>query len=230
MATSRNVTRWSITIIACLIGLPHAAAAQQAAASQSGGGPMTIERVENGFVLAPDFKYTEIDKSAARLAGASGGWVYDNTLLLGAAGYWQTNQSNGPRMSYGGAVVKWLVQNTEPVGFSLGALVGGGEARLPTTVTFASFDHDGRGPDNRPNVVTTQTGTVLVRERFMVFEPEAGVSLRLGRQVRLAAGVGYRVVGGAFHDANSRLQGATGTVSLQFFTSPGRASTKTRRP
>jgi hypothetical protein len=122
------------------------------------------------------------------------------------------------------------VQNREPVGFSLGALVGGGEARLPTTVSFASFDHDGRGADNMPNIViTTQSGTVLLRERFFVFEPEADVSLKLARQVRLAVGVGYRVIGGAFN-ANSRLQGASGTVSLQFSTAPGKESARRRRP
>jgi hypothetical protein len=220
MATSRNVAR-GIAVCLCLVGLPRAAAAQQAASSQSGSGPMRVERVENGFVLAPDFKYTEVDKSSARLAGVSGGWVYDHTLLFGAAGYWQTNQTDAPRLSYGGAVVKWLVQNTEPVGFSLGALVGGGEAWLPTTASFASFNQDGHGPDNMPHVMMTRSGTLLLREQFFVFEPEADVSLKLARQVRLAVGVGYRVVGGAF-SSNSRLQGASGTVSLQFFTAPGK--------
>jgi hypothetical protein len=228
MATSRNVARW-IAVSLCLVGLPHSAAAQQAASSQSGAGPMKVERVENGFVLAPDFKYTEIDHSSAKLAGVYGGWVYDHTLLFGAAGYWQTNQTAGSRMSYGGALVKWLVQNTEPVGFSLGALVGGGEARLPTTVGFASFDGDGHGADNMPHVVMTQSGTFLLHDRFFVFEPEADVNLKLARQVRLAVGVGYRVIGGAFN-ANSRLQGASGTVSLQFFTAPGTGSARRSRP
>ena len=220
MATLQTIRRL-IAVSLCLVGLPLSAAAQQAASSQSGAGPMTVERVENGFVLAPDFKYTEIDHSSAKLAGVYGGWVYDHTLLLGAAGYWQTNQTAGSRMSYGGALVKWLVQNTEPVGFSLGALVGAGEARLPTTVGFASFDDDGHGTDNMPQVMTTQSGTLLLREQFFVFEPEADVNLKLARQVRLAVGVGYRVIGGAFN-ANSRLQGASGSVSLQFFTAPGK--------
>lgn len=218
MATSRNLVG-GIAVSLSLIGLPHRAAAQQASTSQAGG-PMTVERVENGFVIAPDFKYTQFDKSSATLAGVSGGWVYDHTLLFGAAGYWQTNHTSGPKMSYGGAVVKWLVQNTEPVGFSLGALVGGGEARLPTTVTFTSFDHDGR-PGTMPPMVTTQTGTINLHEQVFVFEPEADVSLKLARQVRLSVGVGYRVIGGGFHD-NSRLQGPSGTVSLQFFTAPGK--------
>ena len=218
MATLQTVRRL-IGVSLCLVGLPLSAAAQQAASSQSGAGSITVERVENGFVLAPDFKYTEIDHSSAKLAGVYGGWVYDHTLLLGAAGYWQTNQIAGSRMSYGGALVKWLVQDTEPVGFSLGALVGGGETRLPTTVSFVSFDHDAH--DNMPPVMTTQSGTLLVREQFFVFEPEADVSVKLARQVRLAVGVGYRVIGRAFN-ANSRLQGASGSVSLQFFTAPGK--------
>jgi hypothetical protein len=218
MATLQTIRRL-FAVSLCLVGLPLSAAAQQAASSQSGAGSITVERVENGFVLAPDFKYTEIDHSSAKLAGVYGGWVYDHTLLLGAAGYWQTNQTAGSRMSYGGALVKWLVQDTEPVGFSLGALVGGGQTRLPTTVSFVSFDHDVH--DNMPPVMTTQSGTLLVREQFFVFEPEADVSVKLARQVRLAVGVGYRVIGGAFN-ANSRLQGASGSVSLQFFAAPGK--------
>ena len=218
MATLQTIRRL-FAVSLCLVGLPLSAAAQQAASSQSGAGSITVERVENGFVLAPDFKYTEIDHSSAKLAGVYGGWVYDHTLLLGAAGYWQTNQTAGSRMSYGGALVKWLVQDTEPVGFSLGALVGGGETRLPTTVSFVSFDHDAH--NNMPPVMTTQSGTLLVREQFFVFEPEADVSVKLARQVRLAVGVGYRVIGGAFN-ANSRLQGASGSVSLQFFAAPGK--------
>jgi hypothetical protein len=218
MATLQTIRRL-IAVSLCLVGLPLSAAAQQAASSQSGAGSITVEHIENGFVLAPDFKYTEIDHSSAKLAGVYGGWVYDHTLLLGAAGYWQTNQTAGSRMSYGGALVKWLVQDTEPVGFSLGALVGGGETRLPTTVSFVSFDHDVH--DNMPPVMTTQSGTLLVREQFFVFEPEADVSVKLAPQVRLAVGVGYRVIGGAFN-ANSRLQGASGSVSLQFFTAPGK--------
>jgi hypothetical protein len=218
MATLQTIRRL-IAVSLCLVGLPLSAAAQQAASSQSGAGSITVEHIENGFVLAPDFKYTEIDHSSAKLAGVYGGWVYDHTLLLGAAGYWQTNQTAGSRMSYGGALVKWLVQDTEPVGFSLGALVGGGETRLPTTVSFVSFDHDVH--DNMPPVMTTQSGTLLVREQFFVFEPEADVSVKLAPQVRLAVGVGYRVIGGAFN-ANSRLQGASGSVSFQFFTAPGK--------
>jgi hypothetical protein len=206
--TSSHAPRW-IALCLCLVGLPHAAAAQQAS--------MTIEPVDNGFVVAPDFKYTKIDGSSASLAGVYGGWVYDHTLVFGAAGYWQTNgDRNRAQVSYGGALVKWLVQDTEPVGFSLSALIGGGDARLPTNVTFTSFDSRNTVP---PHLVTTQ-GQVLLRDQFFVFEPGADVNVRLAPHARLAVGVGYRVIGRAFNDAESRLRGASGTVSVQFFTAP----------
>jgi hypothetical protein len=213
--TSSHAAR-RIALCLCLVGLPHAAAAQQ--------GAMTIEPVQNGFVIAPDFKYTKIDNSSERLAGVYGGWVYDHTLVFGAAGYWQTNERTGPRFSYGGALVKWLVQDTEPLGFSLNALLGGGEARLPTTVAFTSFDER---PDHAPPHLVTTQGTVFLRDQFFVFEPGADVNLRLASHARLAVGVGYRVIGGAF-SADRRLRGASGSVSLQFFTAP--ETRATRRP
>lgn len=193
---------------------------------------MTLERIENGFIIAPDFKYTKVDQASAKLAGVYGGWVYDHMLLIGGAGYWLTNENRAFQMAYGGAVVKWLVQSKEPVGFSLGALIGGGRATLPTT--FAGFgpidnDRDGNNMDSRPTYIVVSSGTFAVRRDFMVFEPEADVNLKLARQVRLAVGVGYRVVGGAF-DMNRQLRGVSGSVSLQFFTAAGMRSPRRHRP
>ena len=54
-------------------------------------GPMVVERVHNGFAGAPDFKVTTLDRSTGRLVGGYGGWLIDNTLLIGAGGYWLTN-------------------------------------------------------------------------------------------------------------------------------------------
>jgi len=216
--TPSRAARW-ITLSLCLMGLPHAAAAQQASAG------MTIEPIDNGFVISPEYKFTKVDHADASMAGVSGGWVFDHTLVLGAAGYWQTDADRGPRMSYGGAVVKWLVQDREPLGLSIGALIGGGEARLPTSVTFQSLDFN--HPAGTPPTVVSTPGIINLYDRFFVFEPTADVSVRVASHARLAVGAGYRAIGHAYGE-DSRLRGASGTVSLQFFTSP---ETRTaRRP
>ena len=66
---------------------------------------------------------------------------------------------------------------------------------------------------------TLTTVNVRVRDGLFVAEPEANVFVRLGRNVRLTGGVGYRLVdrGRNFDhgDTDKRLRGATGTIALQ---------------
>lgn len=40
---------------------------------------------ENGFVIAPDFRVSEIDHRAGTLAGAYGGYVFGGRVMVGAA-------------------------------------------------------------------------------------------------------------------------------------------------
>src|SRR5205814_578579 len=63
-------------------------------------GPIVLERVHDGWIVAPDFKVTELDDRTGELAGAYGGRLFDNTLPVGGAGYWLTN---GPRDSSAGS-------------------------------------------------------------------------------------------------------------------------------
>jgi len=48
-------------------------------------GPLILERIPNAWVLAPDFKVTDVDGRTGELAGAYGGTIIDNTLLIGGA-------------------------------------------------------------------------------------------------------------------------------------------------
>ena len=52
------------------------------------------------------------------------------------------------------------------------------------------------------------------REGFFVAEPEANLLVNLTRHLRLTAGVGYRLIGGA-RSADDRLRGVSGGVALQ---------------
>jgi hypothetical protein len=45
------------------------------AAAQQAQGPKVLERVHDGFAIAPDFRVGTLNGSSARLAGAYGGWM-----------------------------------------------------------------------------------------------------------------------------------------------------------
>lgn len=224
MTTHNNITWGAVIFCLCLFAAPLTAAGQTGASPQGNQGPMIVERVENGFAIAPEFKITNVDKKQARLVGAYGGWVIDRTLLLGGGGYWLTNRSSAFKMAYGGAVVEWMVGTDRPVGFSARGLFGGGRATLPGTVYGFPLpsDHDdhGRVIPVDPRLVPYN---VAFREHFLIAEPQANVLVRLTDQIRLNAGVGYRLIGGAY-GINSRLRGATGSVGLQFGASRRRPS------
>ena len=48
---------------------------------------MTVERVHNGFLAAPDFKFTEFDQTSSGLAGGYAGVVLDEHFFIGGGAY-----------------------------------------------------------------------------------------------------------------------------------------------
>jgi hypothetical protein len=210
----------SLAVWLLVLALPAAAVAQEpdtaadgdAAQTGRSQGPMTLERVQSGWTIAPEFKATDLNGFTATLAGAHGGWVYDNTFLFGGAAYWMTNGSRQRDLAYGGFLFKWLQRADRTVGYSGGALVGVGSSELPGTITYPQplrFDRDGR----RSTTITTATRNVVFHDRFFVFEPQADVLVRLSRLLRLDGGVGYRLTDRAY-DRDHQLRGVTGSVSL----------------
>jgi hypothetical protein len=193
---------------------------------------MIIERVESGFAISPDARFTEVNDDFAALAGVYGGWMVERRLLVGAGGYWLANGSDAFKMTYGGAVVEWLVHGERRIGFGARALIGGGSATisgplgelfdLPADGRFdagssrAQTLHTGRGGSPiRFNRHLTGETPVVVREDFFVTEPQGTVFWRVTRWFRIDAGVGYRLIGAA-GDLNDRLRGVSGSLSVQF--------------
>jgi hypothetical protein len=199
--------------------LPIAASAQTAAggaAPSTSQGPMIVERIHSGFLVAPDVKVTEVDKKTSELVGGYAGWVADETIFIGGGGYWLANNSREREMAYGGLVVQWLAHANDRVGFSAKGLVGAGRATLasPASDLIARGDPRGRiDPADPRRTVLTNT-VVRFREDFFVAEPEIDLLLRLTQHLRLTAGAGYRFTGGERRD-DSRLRGAVGSVGLQ---------------
>jgi hypothetical protein len=205
-----------IAVVALLAG-PGLARAQSAPAPPPSG-EMIVETMQSGFVLAPDFRFTEVDDDFGGLAGVRAGWLTDDRLFIGGAGYWLTNGDPGRKMAYGGLAVEWSLARSRRVGVSFGALVGGGTSTL--TVETTGFPR-GRFHEGRhgwfPDPGEPQTFLVGVGEGYFVAEPRATASLMLTRWLRVGAGVSYRLIAGA-GDFNDRLGGVAGTVSVQLGT------------
>src|SRR3954469_7869275 len=81
-------------------------------AGTAAAGPLVLERVDNGVVLAPDVKATSFDGQLGTLLGFSGGWLQENALFIGAAGYWLVDGSHDRELGYGGLLAGWNVVAT----------------------------------------------------------------------------------------------------------------------
>lgn len=211
----------------CLAGCLAASAAAAQTATGSAPvtqGPMTVERMHSGFLIAPNVKITEVARTTSELVGGSAGWVTDGTFFIGAGGYWLANQSSARKMGYGGLVVQWLAHTDDRVGFSVKGLFGAGGATVPGTVTQLvyppnfPFGPDGRmltGDQLMHPTLTTTTATVRLHEGFFVAEPEANLTVRLTKRARLVGGLGYRAVSRDRRDG-TQLGGVAGNLGLQF--------------
>jgi hypothetical protein len=203
----------SAALVFCL--LPIAASAQTpgaaldlAAADQPSQGPMTVERVHNGFLVAPDFKFTEVDKKSSGLAGGYAGVVLDEHIFIGGGGYVLATDTRGRDMAYGGLVLGWLA-GTDTFGFSAKTLLGGGWTESSTEVQLLS------SPSRFLNV--------RVDQNFYVAEPEVDALVRVTKHMRLAIGAGYRFTGSGRRgldpysavSGTNRLNGAVGSIGLQ---------------
>jgi hypothetical protein len=195
-----------------------AAASGQGRPAEAQQGPLVVEPISSGFVIAPDFRFTKIDGSNHVLAGAYGGWLHDQTFLLGAGGYWLADpKSHGTRVGYGGFVAGMSV----PVGSALqvGArgLFGMGQARMFANVTVRHPDYFGdRGRNQQvdPGFTVVQQ-QVRFNQNFLVFEPQATAALRFGGKVSLDFGGGYRFIGDA-GGWDRQLRGGFGSVGVRF--------------
>jgi hypothetical protein len=204
--------------LAAIVLVPAAAAGQQPLTQ----GPMVIERLHSGFVVAPDFKVTEVDRTTSALAGGSAGWLTDKTFFIGGGGYWLANQASDRKMAYGGLVLQLLARTDRRVGFGVKGLIGGGRATLGTTVTqIPGFRDLPSLPDLRRfgidldrSLRAPTSSRVRFSQGFFVAEPQVDVMVGLTRQVRLTGGAGYRLVGAEGRD-DRRLRGATGSLGLQ---------------
>lgn len=203
----------SLALAFCL--LPIAASAQTGgaaldltAAEQPSQGPMIVERVHNGFLVAPDFKFTEVDKRSSGLAGGYAGLVFDDHFFIGGGAYALATNRRGREMAYGGLVLQWF-GGGETFGFSAKTLLGGGRSESSGTVQLV----------DRGRLISEP---FRASQGFLVAEPELDARITIAKHLRMAVGAGYRFTGSdrrgrdAFDiPGGTRLNGAVGSIGLQ---------------
>ena len=200
--------------LAALVMGPRAARAQdhddKTASTTQGSEHLTLEPVQEGFVIAPDVRFGRVNGRDAYFMGAYGGWMFDKSILVGGGGYWLTNRDHDYEMQYGGAVVEWLSHATQRIGFGTRALM---VAAPPHSAAVrrgfrstaaegvwpgeaASHGH-GHVPRPTPDAPITSTTPVVVWGDYFIFEPQANLLIAITPWLRVNAGVGYRAIAGA---------------------------------
>jgi hypothetical protein len=213
-----------------------AAFAQNAPAPASG--PLVLEQIHDGWVLAPDVKVTTVDNRTGELAGAYGGRVFDEKLFIGAAGYWLANDRHDSRLAYGGVVVGWQSPEFGRIRFGARGLIGGGSATLgvtapgrvpiaqpfggPGDIRFGTTDPRATTPTpapvpptNVPPATALRPVRFLARDDFFVVEPTASATIRLAKGMDVSCGIGYRQTAQT-NLLRHRLNGPSASLAIQF--------------
>jgi hypothetical protein len=227
----------AVFFLTAMLSCPSIAAAGQqavssdddAASAQGSQGPLVLKPIKPAGLLAIDAKVTQINGGTGTLAGAYGGRLFDDALLIGAGGYGLTKQVGGVNMGYGGFLVGWQTNGNQ--GFSVGikGLLGGGQATVPISgVTFVPVAYyppclpglppAGSGPcgiSSSSIQPTVRPISYRYSTNFLIAEPQLDVILGTKSRVRLDIGAGYRAIGQS-GGVDRQLRGATGSVSIQF--------------
>jgi hypothetical protein len=193
-------------------------------------GPLVIERVHSPFVVAPDYKVTDLDGEFGQLAGFYAGKSLQDTVFIGGAGYWLVNGTGGDELWYGGLLAGWSMPLGSRIRFGARSLAGIGGATLGSDLDESRrLDGQrgftgGRGLADIRNVTRFGTGgrfgaqpstiRVRVRDDFFVFEPQANVVTRINDHMGLNWAGGYRFT--ALTDfLDDRVNGPIGSVAFQ---------------
>ena len=190
-----------LVLTAVLAGFATSARAQTPAGPSSG--PLVIERIESSFVVAPEYKFTDVNGRTGHMAGVSAGVLTDRSLYVGGAVYFLTNGSDDFGLTYGGLLTGWTTGVGSHLRVGGRGLVGFGGATLGESV--AAFDPHFRG---------VRTYRYIAHEDFFLAEPQGQAHLSFADHVGVDITGGYRIAG---WDESIRggVDGVTGAVALQ---------------
>lgn len=197
------------------------------------GGPMIVEPVRPAFVITPEAKVTDFNRRAGLLAGGSAGWVLNDLVFVGGAGYALVNRTSDHELAYGGVVLGIQAPTDRRVGFGVRTLVGAGSAT--TSIDARRVPYDPRavlqsgmmtvrfGTTRTPMPVQGSWGQTwagglpmraAARGWVYVVEPEATLRLNFTERVRLHWGIGYRFAG-CECGVGDELRGASSSLGLR---------------
>lgn len=204
-----------------LVAVTATAGAQTSAPAASG--PLQISAVQSGPVIAPEVRLTQINGRNTTLAGGYVGWQTERRLLIGAAGFMNTNRSDSFETQYGGAFARWTFLADSPVSVSTGLLAGFGTATLarpygelfgePRPVA-ATGGRTTRVRFGQSSAITSAT-PVRVYDDFLLLEPQVHLVWTVVPWLRIDAGATYRAVGSS-DLLDRQLRGVAGSLAIRF--------------
>jgi hypothetical protein len=185
---------------------------QASRAAQGQQGPLVLQPISSGFVFTPEVKFTTVNHSYGTLFGASGGWLYDESLFFGAGVYWLVGGAHDAQMTYGGFITGW----STPVGGALRVgvrgLFGWGHSEMIQDVAYPVYCHPGQY--NCSGSGGSQKAWVY--QNFMVFEPEGTATVRLGKKLAIDFAGGYRLTGNNYYGWDNHISGGFGSFGIRF--------------
>jgi hypothetical protein len=183
--------------------LASAGAAHAQTPSGPPAGPLVLEPIESRFVIAPEYKLTQLDGRTGQMAGVSAGVLTDESMYLGGAIYSLTNRADDFKLTYGGLLIGWTVPAGAHIRVGGRGLLGLGTATLGENVNILAR-----------STFLARSGDLSRPDDFVLAEPQAQAHISVASHVGVDATAGYRFV--AMDDAlHGRLNGATGAVAVQ---------------
>jgi hypothetical protein len=215
--------RYARSLTGSLPGVLLVLAASVAAASpqdpSSGGqssrparaqqGPLVLQPISSGFVFTPEVRFTEVNHSYGTMLGGSGGWLYDQTLFIGGGFFGLVDGAHGSELYYGGLITGWSTPISRAVRVGVRGLFGWGHSETFESFSYAGYCHHG-------GCYPPATEQAWIYQDFWVVEPQATATIRLGKQVALELGGGYRLTGNNYYGWDGHVNGGFGSVGIRF--------------
>ncbi len=162
-------------------------------------------------------KYSSLNNYGALTVGGRGGWIFNNTFLIGAGIYglasnvpvdvFDSNtlltRSDKLHFMYGGVEVEYVFSPKNLVHYSIYTLVGLGSISSHTNSQEYPDGYYDHSHMNNP---------------FLVLEPAFNVTLNIANFFHVSLGVGYLITSGADYQTvgDGSLSGLTGNFTIQF--------------
>lgn len=166
--------------------------------------------VTHGGFGGPVIKLTEINGQTGVLVGGRGGWIINNTLVIGGGGYGLANEVDGSQVilgstqklnfGYGGFEMEYIINSDKMIHATVGFLIGGGGVNHRNL--WNDFDFDMKRADT-----------------FFITEPFVSVEANILSYFRICAGGSYRYISGIDETpnlGNDDFSGVSAFITFKF--------------